>query len=201
MSIKHKLIKKYFHDDFIPESARLTPLRRFLYTIGFDYKDLTRSEVDKWARTKRFKDFFKLYKIKKIADKAHVDEEIVFNNLEIFLSKLEIIEEEQIYLKEEQDFQQILEYVAPTISKGFIRKTRKVGKRGKYKHLPQRQQFIKKQILQTLNTGGEVSTGESQIRFRSGKKMNNVAGRNKVILKKRIPNKNLSYRRSTIRTY
>jgi len=210
MSLKHKLLKKYFAEEFIIEYERLTPLRRFIYSLGLDYKDLSRKKIYKWARTKQYKDFFKLYKIKKIVDKANVDESFVYENLEYIMDNFIPSEDQHITEFDVDNFKTILEIVysrsnypktgyEPVIKHSYNRH----HMRGRYRTAQQRQAIVKQNVLHTVNTGGTVSRGESDIQFKSGKKQQLASGQNKVILRKRIPSRTggLRYHRKTIRVY
>lgn len=49
---------------------RMTPLRKFVKTLGLNHKNLTNKQMRKWAKTKRYKEFFMQQKIEHIQDKS-----------------------------------------------------------------------------------------------------------------------------------
>jgi hypothetical protein len=69
---QHKLIMLY---EFKQLGKKMTPLRKFLWSIGLDYRDMTSKQVDQWAEKKRYKLYKQRNKIKSIIKHSQVQEE------------------------------------------------------------------------------------------------------------------------------
>jgi hypothetical protein len=52
--------------EFKQLGKKMTPLRKFLWSIGLDYRDMTSKQVDQWAEKKRYKLYKQRNKIKSI---------------------------------------------------------------------------------------------------------------------------------------
>lgn len=185
--LKEKLLSEYLNYDFVFED-KSTPLRRFVDSIGLDHTKMNRKQMDKWARTKRYKEFFGLMKIKRIADEANIKESVIFYNLDLFLSNFEpnLSEETTITEEETLNFLKILE-VAMTPPP--VKLYSKTGKRGKYKSLSQRKSILKQHILNTVNKGGSVSLGGGILFAGTGKHSKHAKKaltKGRVLLKKRV---------------
>ena len=197
MSLKEKLIHEYI--DYDLKKHKLTPLRLFIRSIGLDYNKMPRKKLIKWSSTKRYKDFFALHKIKKIADEANIKECIILDNYEIFINnfKLNLDEEFTITESEVLSFIDILEYVANTtppkpkvvkLKPPKILRYTKHQKRGKYKSKGQRLSALKKTTLSVLGSGGLVSGAEGQVIFSGGKGKHSkrTLGSNRILIKKKV---------------
>lgn len=188
--LKEKLLSKYYNGYHIDED-RMTPLRRFVDSLGLDHKEMTRKQMDKWARTKRYKNFFRLMKIKRIADEANVSESVIFSNLDVFLSQFEVnmLEESIITEEEVLCFLAILEAINRPPRPPEI-KIYKGRKRGKYKSLTQRKDILKNIILNTVGSGGISSLGAGGVMFAGtggrGIHTKKSVGSNRLMVKRRI---------------
>lgn len=185
--LKEKLLSKYFISEEISEESKLTPLRKFVDSIGLDWTKMNRKQMTRWSNTKRYKDYFALMKIKKLADASNIKESFVFDNYQFFISNfaLDIQKETEITKEEAISFIQIMEAISPPKVKFY-----KGGKRGHYKSLEQRKQTLKNRVLSTVNTGGVVSSGEGQILFagtgKRGKHAKKTLGANRILLKTKV---------------
>jgi hypothetical protein len=138
--------------DNLQEKQILTPLRRFINSIGLDYTKLTLRQMRKWSSTKRYKDYLALRKIKRMADEAHVSEELVemvqeellvdFYFDDIFLS---VITENEVYSVICQ-----LHHLREGSYHSY--------KRGKYKTLEQRKKLFKDMVTSALYAGSHEAT-------------------------------------------
>lgn len=157
-SIKEQLLSCYLNS--IEESDKITPLRSFIDSIGLDWRKMNRKQLMRWSTTKRYKDYFALNKIKKIADTAHSTNE------------------------ESISFSQLMEKVKLPPSVKVI----KPG-RGHYKSIEQRKRIYKSKIMDVINSGGAVSGAGGEILFAGtgrGKQTKKALGGNRVILKKKV---------------
>lgn len=191
-SLKEKLLTRYFQNELF-ESERMTPLKRFIDSLGLDHNTLTLKQKRKWASTKRYKDFVSLRKIKKIADEANVKESFIFNNINIFLERFETDETENLISESEVlSFLETVEYIHLTEKNKRVLSapTTKVFRsgRGHYSSAEERKRKIKNMALDLINQGGEVSTSPGTVMVSSKKALHALKplGQNKIILMKKV---------------
>jgi len=202
-SLKEKILSSYFKDEYLFE-ARLTPLRRFITSIGLDYTHLTRKQLYKWARSKRYQMFKKLLKIKRIADEANVDELLIYNNIELFLKEFYLDDSTDNLITEEEvvSFISLMEKIKQIDF--MAKKAHQFGKRGSYKSKAERQEVMRNRTLQTINTGGMVTSGESNILYgvTAKKRRARALGTGKMMFLKRVPGSTgMKYHRKTYKVY
>jgi hypothetical protein len=192
MSLKEKLISHYVNVDLL-EGHRMTPLRKFVDSLGLDHENLTRKQMRKWASTKRYRDYFALAKIKKIADAANVSESYILENYDFFISNFDVdlSSEYTITAEEALSFLSIVEAMrskAPRVKAAKIFRYTKHQKRGSYQSLEQRKLGLKKKIASVLGSGGLVSDAPGQIIFSGGKGKHSkrALGSNRLLLKTKV---------------
>lgn len=67
MKFQQKLIQLYEYKQI---GKRMTPLRKFLFLIGLDYRDMTQKQIDHWALKKSYAQYKQRNKIKSIIKNA-----------------------------------------------------------------------------------------------------------------------------------
>ena len=207
-TFKEKLIRSYMKESMFFEyttqelKAKQTPLRNFIRSIGLDHKDLTRKQMLKWANTKRYKDFKKLAKIKRMADEANVQETVILENFWLFIENFDLDDNDEIISeKEALNFIYILE----AIPKIKIYRYHS-AKRGPYKSAAEREKARKELQTAAVNRGGIVSGGEGDIIFKGGKKhYHRALGANKLMIRSFAGTSKKTgapkYRRKTYKVY
>lgn len=180
------------------QRGKATPLRNFIASIGLDYRDLTRKQIDRWADTKRYKDYKKGLKIKKIADEANVEENFIIENYRVFIDNfIDNGNEEEIDSEEVLSFLSILEAVKiKTYSQKHI------GGRGHYSSKQEREARMKRNIIDAINSGAIIDRGEGDPLFASGHRAFKSLGSNKVMIKRKRPSKSgIKFHRKTYKVY
>ena len=212
-TLKEKLLSSYFKEDFLSEdyfheTERLSPLRRFIYTLGLDYKDLNKKQLYKWSRTKRYRNFKKMRKIKRIADEANLDDSFIYDNIEVLLKEFKLDDDDTLITADEViSILPILEGYKISQLKGRsygATKAHQFGARGKYRTKQQRSTEMRHRILKTINSGGIVSSGEGGILFKgTGKKAKKPLGTGKMLFLTRVPSKKggMKYHRKIYKVY
>lgn len=204
-SLKEKLLQSYYKDSFFTEHTiaelrgKRTALRKFISSIGLDYRQLTRKQVNKWADTKRYKDFKKGLKIKKIADEANVEEGFILENYNVFIENfIDNGNEQEIDSEEVLCFLSILEGLAKI--KTYTQK--RIGRRGGYSSKQEREARMKNTIINAVNAGAIIDRGEGDPLFASGRRAFKALGSNKVMIKRKKPSKSgLKFHRKTYKVY
>lgn len=201
-NLKQKLLRLYFKEEILCEKFRLTPLRRFISSIGLDYTKLDKKQMHKFARSKRYKQYKTLLRIKKIADEhTDVKEQVILEHYKI-LSNIEETKSDAEIIK----LLRILEEIYIIEDKFSLSSSGKFGAtRGRYSTAKERMGVLKKKAIDVLNKGGEVSSSRGTIQFigkgNIGKKAKKLLGANKIIFKMRIPAKTgLKYHHQTFKT-
>lgn len=202
-SLKEKLLQSYYNSYLLEYTVReqrgkSTALRQFLASIGLDYRDLTRKQIYRWADTKRYNDFKKGLKIKRIADEANVEESFILENYKFFIENfVDNGSEEEIDSEEVLSFLSILE--AAKI-KTYAQKH--IGGRGHYSSKQEREARMKNDIIDAVNSGAIIDRGEGDPLFASGQRAFKSLGSNKVMIKRKRPSKSgLKFHRKTYKVY
>lgn len=187
-SLLHKLNETYFNDELNEAHKKLTPLRRFILSIGLDFNKLTNKQMRKWSSTKRYKTYLKLYKLKKLADFTNKEKE-VNENLEFFFENFICQDEEIINENDTLSFLQVLEAYRLKVPAPKIYKL-KVGGRGKYKSLQQRKSNLQQNVISAVQSGAIVSdapgTSIYSGLYKHSKHGTKALGQNKVVIKRKI---------------
>lgn len=202
-SLKEKLLQSYYNDYLLEytikqQRGKATALRQFIASIGLDYRDLTRKQIDRWADTKRYKDFKKGLKIKRIADEANVEESFIVENYNFFIENfVDNGREEEIDSEEVLSFLSILE-----AAKIKTYSQRHIGKKRSYRTKQEREADLKSQIIGAVNTGAIIDRGEGDPMFASGKRAFKSLGSGKVMIKRKSSSKSgLKFHRKTYKVY
>lgn len=183
-----KLLEFYFRDDLSEAVKKLTPLRRFVLSIGLDFNKLSNKQMRKWSSTKRYKSFLKMYKLKKIADYANKEKE-VNEDLSFFYDNFECSDEEIITESDALSFLSVMEAYRLKVPKPKIYRLH-VGGRGKYKSLEKRKTSLQQNVIHAVQSGGIVSDvpGSSIYSglYKHSKHGTRALGQNKVIIKRKV---------------
>lgn len=202
-SLKEKLLRSYYNAQLLEytvkqQRGKATALRQFIASIGLDYRDLTRKQIDRWADTKRYKDFKKVMKIKKISDEANVEENFILENYNFFLENFVDNGQEEVDSAEMLNFLQILE----NIVKAKIYRQKRAGKRGSYRTKQERESRLKGEITGAVNAGAIIDRGEGDPLFASGHRAFRALGSNKVMIKRKKSSKSgLKFHKKTYKAY
>lgn len=214
-SIKHKLLSLYLLDT-LQESERINPLkkykqtalRQFINSIGLDWKVLNGKQKIKWANTKRYKDFKKLMKIKKIADEANIEETFIFEHYNTFMQDFIDCGDDSIINEEEVlSFLEILKnieesYLLESVSRIKIYRQKMYKNRGSYRNKSQRTQAMRAMASSAINRGASISTGEGDVMFRGGKRhAQRALGSGKIMIKRKVKSSPGFSHRKTFRVY
>lgn len=215
-SIRNKLLSLYLSDN-IQESSNINPLkkykqtalRQFINSIGLDWKVLNGKQKRKWADTKRYKDFKKMMKIKKIADESDIRETFILEHYTTFIQNFKDFGDETVINEQEVlSFFQILNHIEESYLvertqniKIYRQKTYK--NRGKYRNKSQRAQLLKSIASSAVNRGAIISGGESDILFKGGRKhAQRALGSGKLMIKRKVGSPSgLKYHRKSFRVY
>ena len=186
MTLKQKLIEKYLlkqHTESYLQEARATPLRKFIASIGLDYTKLNPKQMRKWAMSKRYKDYKAMGKIKRIAAEANVQETIILENYNFFLSNFYIDEQNDYEITKEEVISFIKIFEAIPKIKIFRYKS---AKRGPYKNKMERMANLKQVALNAINRGGIISSGEGDVIYKKAKKVRTALGSDKMMIRQKF---------------
>ena len=183
-----KLLECYFRDELNEAVKKLTPLRRFVLSIGLDFNKLSNKQMRKWSSTKRYKSFLKMYKLKKIADYTNKEKE-VNEDLSFFYDNFECSDEEIITESDALSFLSVMEAYRLKVPKPKIYKLN-VGGRGKYKSLEKRKTSLQQNVIHAVQSGGIVSDAPGSSiysgLYKHSKHGTRALGQNKVIIKRKV---------------
>jgi hypothetical protein len=200
-SLVHKLNETYFNDELNEATKKLTPLRRFVLSIGLDFNKLTNKQMRKWSSTKRYKTYLKLYKLKKLADFTNKQKEVT-ENLEFFFENFICQDEEIINENDALSFLQVLEAYRLKVPTPRIYKLHVGGRGGNkdltrpyhYKKLAQRKQELQQNVIKAVQSGAIVSdapgTSIYSGLYKHSKHGTKSLGQNKVVIKRKISTPN-----------